>query len=541
MTDSKFYHCITRKYNKNLLYLAPALIWIAVVTLLNFFCSSHVINSDMSAELVLADELAKTNRIFTTQWFYSTEIRIFYTQIVSLFFFKIFNSWTTVRTLTNFVFLMLLLFSYLFAMKPLKLTQKSVYLSSLFLFIPYSLEYINIVHIGNSYIPHFIVVFVCIGFLIRLLGQKNRLYFLCYLLLSFYAGLCGIRFLTIYAIPVFLSSILKIIIENQKSGISLFNISSIKKPGLVIPFFGFTACFSGVIINSRVLSRIISVGSSNDLFISLLDDSGIINMIDTLIIGFLRLFGYNDFVSLNTLSGFASIASIIILAALVIICIIIVKNYHLFPDKSQYFILLFLMSFFTNTFIFIFIAGTYVPRFYMPVLILLTPYIALFLDEKQLFKYDFNKLTAIFLVIAMNISGIAACVSCASHDQNAPFKEVVNFLEENHLSFGLTTFWNTGVVNELSNGRIECVNIRDSDINQIFPWLTFKKYLDSETWENINNSQIFILLDSDIYDDFRQNPMILDGSLIYDENGYLILVYDKEYFIQTYGSQYFTN
>lgn len=541
MNKSRFSNYIKNNINSELIYLIPSVIWIIALTLLNYFCSSHVINSDMSAELVLANELSKTNRLFTTQWFYSTEIRIFYTQIVSLFLFKLFNSWSLVRALTNLVFFLALLFSYLFAMKPLNLSKKSVYLSSLFLFIPYSLEYINIVHIGNSYMPHFIVIFICTGLLVRLLENKNKLCFILYLVLSFYAGLCGLRYLTIYAIPIVLASILKIVLDNQKSDISLFSISILKKPILLIPLSGCVTSLAGALFNSKVLTKIISVGNTNDLLMSRLDDVGIINMLDSIFIDWLRLFGYYDFTALGTLAGIASIAAIVILVTLTIICIIIVKNYRRFDEKKQYFIVLFLMSLFTNTFIFMFVAGTYVPRFYMPVLILLAPLLALFLNEKSLIRYDFNKLVAIFLVIAMNISGISTCHTCIKNDQNAPFKDVVNFLEENNLTFGLTTFWNTGVVNELSNGRIECVNIKDSDITQVYEWLTFKKYLNSETWKNVSCDRIFLLLDSDIYETFEQTPMVQAGSFVYDEDGYVILVYDKEYFIANFGEQYFRN
>lgn len=541
MANSKFRNFMKEKFDKNLIYLLPTLVWLVAITIMNYFCASHIINSDMSVEMVVANELAKTNKIFTTQWFYSTEIYFIHMQTACMFWFKFFNSWSLVRALATSTFLVGLLVAYLYAMKPLKLSKKSVYLSTMFLFIPYSLEFLNIVHTGTSYTPHFIVLFLCIGLILRLFEKKSRLNFAWYLLISLYAGICGIRFATIFAIPVVLGAILKIVIENPKSEDSLFRITTWKKPILLVPIVGAITCLVGIVINSKVLTKFISVGSNNDLLVNLLTDSGVVGKLDGIITDLLRLFGYYDFVTLTTLNGIASIAAIVILVALVIIVIVLAKNYKNMQDSGRYMILLFLMSFFTNTFIFVFVAGTYVPRFYMPTLVLLAPCIALFINQKELMKQDFNKCVAIFLAVALNISGISACYSCVSVDQNAPFKEVVAYLEENNLTFGLTTFWNTGVIEELSDGRVESVNIKDSDITQINPWLTFKKYLHSETWRNISSPNIFIMLDSGMYDIHSEHPMIQAGTKSYDQNGYVILEYEKEYFIETFGNQYFVD
>lgn len=527
------------KPDKELVYLIPTLVWIAALTLLNYFCASHILNSDISAELVLAKKLADSNRIFTADWYYSTEIRVFYTQIVSLFLFKFIDSWNLVRTLMNFIFFVVLLWSYLFAVKPLNLKKRSVYLSSLFLFIPYSIQYLYIVHIGNSYIPHFIIVFVCVGLLVRLTEQKNKWLLVLFAVCSFYAGVCGIRFAVVYAIPIVLSAIMKAVIDNGCGKGSLFSKAAWKSPSIWLAFVGFFTFMAGLMVNVFVLARLAVVGETNDLLMTILNDSGIITRLDNTITGLLNLFGYYDFEKLTSMNGMASLAAVVMFAALLFMCIALVKRYTKLTDMGKYFVLLFLTALFTNTFLFVFVAGTYVPRYYIPMLILIVPCIALYLDSQEIMKFDFHKLVAVFLVAAMNISGIAACRWCIRTDLNAPFKEVVGFLEENNLNFGLTTFWNTGVPNELSNGRIETVTIREDDITQMYTWLTSKEYLHSETWKNSRGNEIFLLLDDDIYEKFQELSMVMDGEIIYEENGYKILIYDKNYFINTYGNQYF--
>lgn len=58
---------LSSKFDKNALYLIPSIAWIIAMTLINIFFSSNILNSDMSDELVLADQLSKTNKLFTTQ------------------------------------------------------------------------------------------------------------------------------------------------------------------------------------------------------------------------------------------------------------------------------------------------------------------------------------------------------------------------------------------------------------------------------------------------------------------------------------------
>ncbi len=45
------------------------------------------LNSDDTSELILSKMLAEENRLITPNWFYSTELRVFNTQIVYAFFF----------------------------------------------------------------------------------------------------------------------------------------------------------------------------------------------------------------------------------------------------------------------------------------------------------------------------------------------------------------------------------------------------------------------------------------------------------------------
>lgn len=513
---------LLRKEN---LFLIPSIVWIFVVTLLNYYGSANIINSDMSAELVLGNELAKTHRIFTTQWYYSTEVRIFYTQIVSMILFMFISSWKLVRTITNLIFMIGLLAAYLFAMRPLQMKRCAEYLSSLFLFIPFSMEYLGIVHIGNSYMPHFIVVFVGIGLWLRLMKKFKVAWLVIFLVLCFYAGLCGIRYLTILAFPMILAAVLKSVLKNQWDDIK-------------VPAMGAIACMIGAVVNLKIFPMFISVGGNNSLQISDLAGNGFIGGIDYLLVSILRLFGYRDLEPLGSANGLASIAAIVMMVVFFIVIFTLVGRYSKLNGEKQTVLLMFLMSMFTNTFIFMFVAGTFVPRFYMPTLILLAPCVAMYMDEKEVVNQMFHRFVIAFLIIAMNISGFAASTFCVTTTMNDPFKKVVGYLEEEGLTFGVTTFWNTGVINELSNGKIECVNVKDENLQELYGWLTFKKYQNPQMWNNLTCDWIFVLLDCGMYEEHQNSEMIQDGELVYDDAGYVVLVYNKNQFVEKYSGFY---
>lgn len=524
MTKKNIWDEINRK---EIIYLLPTLIWIVAMTILNYTSSSNIINSDMSAELVLGRELANTNRIFTTQWYYSTEVRIFYTQIISMILFHFISSWSLVRALTNGIFMLGLLAAYLFAVRPMNLKKKARYLSSMFLFIPYSLEYAGIVQIGNSYMPHFIVVFVGIGLLLRLLEKNNRLLLGLLVGISFYAGLCGIRYLTILALPMGLAAILKMIINNRPENVKA-------------PILGLISCVCGVLVNQKIFPLFLSVGGQNALQMNEFSSQGILGTADYLLVSILRLFGYRDLEYLGSLNGIASLCAIVMMVAFGIIIGKMICRYPDMDEKKQMFFLFFAMSMFVNTFIFMFVAGTFAPRFYMPVLILLAPCIAIYLDLEDYGKHIFSRLVLIALLVAMNLSGIGTSVFCKNSTINEPFRQVVKYLEEEGLTFGVTTFWNTGVINELTDGRIECINVKDENLLEFCGWLTFKKYQNKQTWQNIACDRIFLLLDDDVYEAHREDEMLLDGQLVYDDCGYVIFTYEKAEFVEKYSSYYCT-
>ena len=172
------------------------------------------LNSDHSSEMVLGKLLAHENAFVSRNWHYSTEIRLVYQTIFSMPLFKLFIShenWALIRSLTIFFNNIILFLSYLFMAKQIKIQEKWIWITSIFLFMPISSGYWDIVIFGGYYIFFIAQLFCCLGLFIKLICNVGTVKtilpgFVLFTILSFVLGIQGIRSLLCITIPILLVS-----------------------------------------------------------------------------------------------------------------------------------------------------------------------------------------------------------------------------------------------------------------------------------------------------------------------------------------------
>ena len=65
---------------------------------LNIISQDHWLDSDMAAEMIFSRILSEEHHIFsTTNWYYSTEFRVLYTQLIMGPLFRICNNWHVIH------------------------------------------------------------------------------------------------------------------------------------------------------------------------------------------------------------------------------------------------------------------------------------------------------------------------------------------------------------------------------------------------------------------------------------------------------------
>ena len=116
-------------------FVIPLCLSFVLLLVLNILWGQNWIDSDMSAEMVFSNVLGETGHyIASTNWYYSTEFRILYTQLIFVPLLKIIPGWAVVRIITNMITYVILVLSYFFMMKGYE--KKYIYLTSSVLLLP---------------------------------------------------------------------------------------------------------------------------------------------------------------------------------------------------------------------------------------------------------------------------------------------------------------------------------------------------------------------------------------------------------------------
>ena len=197
-------------------YASVILLSGAVLTLIvvNILWGEHWINSDMAAEMIFSKLLAEEGRLIaSSNWYYSTEFRVLYTQLVMTPLHYVFTDWHVIRVITNVVFYILMLASFYFVCKPLKIRRRNVWLCALALFVPVSEAVMTHLQMGNTYMSHVILCFVTFGLFLRLCDREQRchrgryiVYAVLFAAICVVLGISGVRYMLDILVPLVITA-----------------------------------------------------------------------------------------------------------------------------------------------------------------------------------------------------------------------------------------------------------------------------------------------------------------------------------------------
>ena len=126
------------------------------------------LDADMASEQLLANLLAQEGGVMSTNWYYSTELRVLNTQLVMAPLFRQFPSWHTVRVVGSVVLILLYLAAWFWFGHSAKLKYSGL-LGAGLLVLPYGALYRQYVLEGLYYIPHIANSFEVMGCAVRIL------------------------------------------------------------------------------------------------------------------------------------------------------------------------------------------------------------------------------------------------------------------------------------------------------------------------------------------------------------------------------------
>lgn len=521
--------------------------WILLIFLFSFLCYfmytkiNCLLDSDMSSEMVLSNLIAHERGILSSNWFYSTELRVINTQLFFGFFFHFFNDWHLVRVLGSIsLYILLLVACYLFCRE---FKQKKYFpLTAIFLIIPFSTSYFYAVIVGTFYIPHIVFGFVILTLIMHLLNSDKKVYlfYIILFIVSMMAGLNGLRQIITLFIPLFVSGCILVFITyfykvKFKSFCDyvrlLFNkhICDMEFKYFIVSLIALFGALIGYFINGNILSK----AYTYEMWENIAFKNVNIGDFFKVLFGFVAVLGYSES-KITLFSVISNFAGILLFILTILSVVYAFKNKDKVP-KEYYILSLFVScSFAIFTLLYSFTNLQYVVRYNVPIIIYFIPLIVLYFKYSD-WRLIYKKIIAVILSVLLLISaGYNYNHYYFSNHKADEFKKLVDVLLKNKTYNGYTGFWTANVLTELSNGKIDVWDWDDCDwgtvdlsrvysIDLTYRWLQKKDHVVTHP-----TGKVFVLLgknrvdDNDYFANFNEKDYV-----VFSSDNYILYIFDN--------------
>lgn len=513
------------KIDKKIIFLLLVVIVLLIDTLIVYKYFYQITYYDSSPELVLGELLAKENKLITSSWYYSTELRVFYTQIINSFLFRFISNYRIVNALSLFFHLSVLEFSlYLFFNQIFKKRGDLFFwFSALWIVIPYSWVWRTYVFDGMYYIPHFIIILLSISMFylcINLPKNSTNIYVklaILYILQAFLAilaGLGGVRHLEITYMPMFLACFILAWYDR--------NIIMFKNKTLLISLIMLALCGIGYIINNKILAHIMHFRNYGNIKLVAFSWSRLERIFTCINENFSFVAGEKLF----SFAGIASISSFIIWVVIIIVVPTIIKRFKVFSEEEKFFLIFTAIQWIMNIFILLFTDTACESRYFLPQILTLLCSLIIFMrkcliDKIEFFKVETKRALCILLSIFIAIETVKGYHDWMKEDKTPNLRQVVSYLVENNYEIGYSEFYTGNAIPSLSNGKIDICCVDDFHTLSANTWLMKVEIAKKKK----GSEKAFILFTPAQYESFKELNYIEGGTKIDINESYVLIVY----------------
>lgn len=447
-------------------------------------------NSDDSSELVLARILASEHSILTKDWYYSSELRVFNTNLVFAPMFYLFSSWSLVRAAAGTIMMILYVLSYLFIPYAWKYDARWFYLTAFILIMPYANPW-QFFGLKMYYIPHVFITFAAFGLLgIVYRGKRKKTAAVVLAIFAFVAGLGGARSVEFTFVPLLLAALAAFIFD--------------KGSGVLAAVSGVSAFTSaaGYLVNDTVLSGIYTFHSYDDVsFIRFM-----LEKVEWTLDSILTAFGYvvgEYFISLGGVCNALAFAMMVLF--LLSFILLLLKRSEM-DEVQRYMYYFATIIFWLNTFLMVLgqndeYADRYIAIGMVPCIMFIDLLYKLCLKNVEWQKYAGMAVIAFFLLV-----GAKGYLDLLNVSANGERMGYINFVKEQGYDYGYATFWNANITTEMSDGEINMTSLDpNADKLEVFRWLTDKRLIDGE------HEKAFLVLTNEELDMYKgKTPIYSD-------------------------------
>lgn len=468
-------------------FVIPLCLSFVLLLVLNILWGQNWIDSDMSAEMVFSNVLGETGHyIASTHWYYSTEFRILYTQLIFVPLLKIIPSWAVVRIITNMITYVILVLSYFFMMKGYE--KKYIYLTSSVLLLPISEAIAQHVQMGNTYMPHIILMFLSIGLVRRVEAEEARnrkvLWYLILIALSVVCGASGVRYFLIIYAPLLITAFLRAYV---KCGIKEGALKKWRSElGLIkIAVISSAAAFAGYVYNVVIIRQSYQFTTYETLSFATINNGIWYERVASVFGCLLEIFGYIPGGSVLSLRGVVTMIAFV----MIVLTYLLVKrtsedvfggsgalgrdDVYTDADMSDmFFIHFFVAGFAVMAFFLTFTDTTLTPRYFSTCIYMALPILTIWLDREG--EPAVKQVFIIVLAGCLALSTLKISYSMATNDKNAARREVVEYILSDPQKFGyrgFSFFADSNVLVELSDGKLTVSALNEESFDS-FNWST---------------------------------------------------------------------
>ena len=504
------------------------LLEILLLTYFTYKYGAHHIDTDDSAEMILAQFLNQKGVLMSREWYYSTEIRVLNTQIVMAPLFSLFSSWTMVRTVGTGVLLCIFAASYLLFCRQTKIGKTAIWLAPVLLW-PFSLVYYDFVLFGLYYIPHLSIIFICLGLSFsntdsRENRTKRWMKIALLAMISCLAGMGGLRLFVVFYVPLFAAAAMDFVFDVKSTW------SGIKKDMyLLTAFMALAVAGIGYVMNAKVLAKIFSFVNWGNISFTELNFERLGRVIKDMIV----TMGYREGRSALSFSGLVNLLILLCCVLIIYIYAVIFKRFKKLDKEERILVWYSLLSLAATAAVCVFTNQNWSTRYLTLPMINFVIIWAIYIKVYGLKTIKFQIVT-LCLACTMVLSGAIEYRGWMVDNKNSDKTEVLKFLSSENYRFGFADWWGADVLTELTDGRIHMCKITNWKDFSIWYWLMEKDYL-----KYAQSQKIFVLIENkkmDFSGDIgylngewkREDLTYLDEALkVFDDGIYSVYVYEN--------------
>ena len=537
-----------KKSQRGVRYIPLTLLILAAVFLsvTAYHFSYNFLDSDASSELILGKLLADQNKILTTDFSYSSELRIFNLNLIYMPLFKVFSNWHTVRYVGMIIMQAMFLGSYYFLSRQMRMSTRAFFLSAALMLLPVNVLYGRFALYQNHYSPAMIFSFLIAGLFLSFVrhqgqkktGQALRLFAL--LALAFASCLNGFRQLPAVMIPLFLTALIVLAKNRRGAPDALKNVSKDQWQQLILAAVTLAVGMIGLWIHSRLLSQ---------TYTFIVNDHSIVRLMPAsrfreLITAYVSLFGFQEGRTLFSIEGFMALSGVF--AAMVFFFVSfgnIVSRDRPGHPTSSFMGIFYPVAILSMTLIFMLTSGNLnYSRYYLTAFVWIFPYLGFWMDRNKLSirSLTVKKALVILACLCMALNGMFYNLyflhpddkqvkydDTIVHDTAPCLQDVSEFLLENEYEVGYASFWLANVMTEITNGQIAMIPIsyQYESPGDIY-YYTYLTYRQTREKEFVAGKSIFFLVANVELDLFYQSELISYAIQVYADRNVRVFYFD---------------